>query len=85
MEIEATSEGNMDKTETPHSEHWKRWIPEDARQHLHAAHQAMREGMETFLPPEFIDHRRAARREMLLAARSLIDHALKRMDESHKT
>jgi hypothetical protein len=75
----------METNETHGPESWKRWIPEDARQHLHAAHRAMREGMETFLPPEFIDHGRAARREMLLAARSLIDHALKRMDESRKT
>ncbi len=74
----------MDTNETRGPESWKAWIPEDARQHLRAARQAMREGMEAFLPPEFIDHRRAARREMLLAARSLIDHALKRMDESSK-
>jgi len=74
----------MDTTEAHNSGSWKRWIPEDAHQHLRAARQAMRQGMEAFLPPEFIDHGRAARREMLLAARSLIDHALKRMDESHK-
>jgi hypothetical protein len=41
----------------------------------------MRQSVEGLFPPEFIEHRRAARREMLLAARSLIDHALKRMDE----
>ncbi len=74
----------MDTTEAHNNESWKRWIPEDARQHLRAARQAMREGMEAFLPPEFIDHRRAARREMLLAARSLIDHALNRMEEGRK-
>jgi hypothetical protein len=62
-------------------EAWKSWVPEDARQHFHAARQAMREGMESLFPPEFVEHRRAARREMLLAARSLIDHALQRMDE----
>jgi len=36
------------------------------------------------LPPGFLEHRRAARKEMLLAARSLIDHALKRMDDAGK-
>ena len=74
----------MDTNATHGPESWKAWIPEDAHQHLRAARQAMRQGMETFLPPEFIDHGRAARREMLLAARSLIDHALKRMDEGRK-
>ncbi|HSB90634.1 MAG TPA: hypothetical protein VLD63_11485 [Anaerolineales bacterium] len=65
-------------------EAWKAWIPDDARQHLRAARQAMREGVEAMFPPEFIQSRRAARREMLLAARSLIDHALQRMDETSK-
>ena len=74
----------MDTNETHGPESWKAWIPEDARQHMRAARQAMREGVESLLPPEFVQSRRAARREMLLAARSLIDHALKRMDEGRK-
>lgn len=63
---------------------WKAWMPEEARQHLRAARQAMREGWESLMPPEFVQSRRAARREMLLAARSLIDHALERMDKTSK-
>jgi len=37
------------------------------------------------VPPEFLQHRRAARREALLAARSLIDHVLKRLEEAEKS
>jgi hypothetical protein len=74
----------MTTNESQGSMHWKAWMPEETRQHLRAARQAMREGMESLFPPEFIQSRRAARREMLLAARSLIDHALQRMDETSK-
>lgn len=55
-------------------------IPEESRQHMKAAQAEMRESWKAFVPPEFMEHRRAARREMLLAARSLIDHALERME-----
>lgn len=34
-----------------------------------------------FLPEEFWEHRRAARREMLLAMRSLIDAAIERVEQ----
>jgi hypothetical protein len=37
--------------------------------------------MKAFLPPGFIEHRKKARKEMLLAWRSLIDSAIERMDE----
>jgi len=56
-------------------------IPEETREHLKAARDEMRKSVETLFPPGFLDHRRAARKEILLAARSLIDHALKTMDE----
>jgi hypothetical protein len=56
-------------------------VPEDARQHMRAAREELRESIRAFLPPEFVEHRRKARREMLLAWRSFIDHALERMDE----
>ncbi len=67
----------------PHG-HFGHKIPDDAREHLHAARAQMRESMQALFPPEFIAHRRAARREALLAARSLIDHALKRIEEAEK-
>ena len=41
----------------------------------------MRESVKGLLPPEFIEHRRNARKEMLLAFRSVIDSALKHMEE----
>ena len=56
-------------------------LPEDARQHMRAARDEMRESIRAFLPPEFVEHRRKARREMLLAWRSFIDRALERIDE----
>lgn len=59
---------------------FRHFIPEDAREHLKAARQEFRSSYEGLLPPEFIEHRRAARREFLLAARSLIDSALERIE-----
>ena len=56
-------------------------IPDEVRQHVRAAREEMRESMKAFLPPGFVEHRKNARREMLLAWRSLIDSALERMDE----
>jgi hypothetical protein len=57
------------------------WPPEKTRQHLRAARTEMREAFKTLFPSEFIQHRRTARREMLMAARSMIDHALERMEK----
>jgi hypothetical protein len=37
--------------------------------------------MRAMLPEEFWDHRRAAQRELLLAARTLIDAALEHMED----
>ncbi len=56
-------------------------IPDEVREHVRAAREEMRESMKAFLPPGFVEHRRNARREMLLAWRSLIDATLERMDE----
>ncbi len=55
------------------------WIPEEARQHGQTARAEWRKSVESLLPPGFLEHRRAARREMLLALRSMIDHALNRL------
>jgi hypothetical protein len=59
-------------------------IPEDVREHMRAARDEMRKSMEGLLPPKFVEHRRAARKEMLLAFRSLLDHAIERVDERAK-
>ena len=56
-------------------------IPDEAREHVKAAREEMRESIKGFLPPEFIEHRHKARKEMLLAFRSLVDAALERMDK----
>jgi len=64
--------------ETTHHHHP---LPEETRQHLKAARDEMRKSVETLLPPGFLDHRRAARKEFLLAARSFLDAAIKHIDE----
>lgn len=58
-------------------------VPDEVRQHLDAARAEMRKGLETFLPPEFFEHRATARREMLLAGRGVLDAAIRRMDEKN--
>ncbi len=63
-------------------ERFRKHLPKEAREHLRAAREEMKKSVGVLLPPEFIAHRKAARREVLLAARSLIDHALERMAKS---
>jgi len=43
--------------------------------------EEMRKSFEALFPPGFIEHRRAARREMLKAVRSVVDAALEKMEE----
>lgn len=57
-------------------------IPEEVREHMRAAHDEMRKSVESLLPPGFREHHRKARKEALLAWRGLIDHAIRRIDES---
>jgi hypothetical protein len=66
---------------TTRRKHDKDEIPEEVRQHVRAAREEMKESIKAFLPPGFVKHRRRARKEMLLAWRSLIDSAIERMDE----
>ncbi|MBN1452022.1 MAG: hypothetical protein JW963_13485 [Anaerolineales bacterium] len=56
-------------------------VPEEARQHFRAAREEMRKSVELLLPEGFLEHRKGARREMLLAWRSMLDAAIRRMDE----
>jgi hypothetical protein len=58
----------------------RRWPPKETRQHIKTARSEIRESFKSLFPPEFVEHRRAARREMLLAVRSLIDRAIERVD-----
>ena len=53
---------------------------EEARSHMKAARQAFRSSVEAFLPAGFVEGKRKARREMLLAMRSLMDVAIDHID-----
>jgi hypothetical protein len=55
-------------------------IPEETREHYHAAREEFRKSMEGFFPPGFKEHHRKARKEMLLAWRSMIDASLEHME-----
>ena len=59
-------------------------IPEETRKHMKAARQEFRKSMKEVLPPGFVEHHRNARKEMLLAWRSMIDASLERMDKETK-
>ncbi|HKZ43596.1 MAG TPA: hypothetical protein VJZ78_01000, partial [Anaerolineales bacterium] len=59
-------------------------IPEETRRHFKAARQEFRKSMEGILPPGFKEHRDNARREMMLAFRSMIDASLERMEKETK-
>ena len=52
----------------------------EAREHVRAARASLRKSFEELIPPGFVQHRRAARREMLLAMRSLLDAAIERTE-----
>ena len=57
---------------------------DEAVDHLRTARQEMRQSWQALLPPGFVEHRRAARKEFLLAVRSVLDAAVKRLDEQPK-
>lgn len=59
-------------------------IPEEVREHARAALKEVHASVEALFPPEFIEHHRKARKEMLLAWRSMIDTAINRMEEHEK-
>ncbi|MGW8227084.1 MAG: hypothetical protein ACWGOY_15185 [Anaerolineales bacterium] len=61
--------------------HFKDHVPSEAREHARNAREEMRKSWAALLPPEFIAHRRQARKEMLLAARELINHALEHLEK----
>jgi hypothetical protein len=59
---------------------FQKWIPEEALEHARAARQEYWKSFESLFPPQFISRRRAARKKMLLAVRSVIDAALERSE-----
>ncbi len=53
----------------------------EARDHVRAARKAMRKSFEALLPPGYVENRRLARKEFLLAMRSLVDVAIERVEK----
>jgi hypothetical protein len=60
----------------------RRYIPDEARDHARSAFGELRKGVESLFPQGAVKHGRAARKEMLLAIRSIIDAALEREESS---
>jgi hypothetical protein len=52
----------------------------EAREHMKSARQSLRQSWEELIPKGFTEHRKAARKEMLLAMRSLVDAAIERVE-----
>ena len=76
----------MTNEEKPHPHPFEEFVPEEARKHMRAARDEMRQTVEALFPPGFIEHRRAARKEMLKAARSLLDSAIQHLEQrEHRT
>jgi hypothetical protein len=68
----------------PGTRPFPRFIPEETVEHAWKAREELRKSVAALLPslpPEFTAHRQAARKEMLLAFRSLIDHAIERVEK----
>ena len=53
----------------------------EAREHFRSARKSMHKHWEKLLPEGFIESRRAARKEMMLGIRSMLDYAI---DKSEK-
>jgi hypothetical protein len=58
---------------------------DEARQHMKAARDAMHQTMEAWLPKGYVENRRKARKEFLLAMRSLLDAAINHVEEKSKS
>ena len=53
---------------------------EEARLHMRAAKRAMRQTVEAWLPTGVVENQRKARKEFLMAMRSVINAAIDRME-----
>jgi hypothetical protein len=54
---------------------------EEAREHFHTARDAMRKSMEALIPAGYLENRRAARKEMLLGLRKMLDAAIEHVEK----
>lgn len=68
---------NRKDNEHPPSDH----PPGEAAQSVQEAWNDFRSTLRGYLPEEFWEHERAARRELLLAVRSMLDVAIERLEE----
>ena len=59
---------------------YKHHLPDPAREHLKSARNEMRKSIEALLPLNFVEHRRSTHKEMLMAAREVINHAIERIE-----
>ena len=64
--------------------HIYNFIPEESFEHARAARAELRKGVAALFPPELVASRRAAKKEMLLAAREFINHAIDRIEGIEK-
>lgn len=67
------TEGNETKERDPHVE--------EIRQHMKAARSAWKKSIEEMLPQGVREHTRTARKEMLLAFRSMLDAAIEHVEK----
>ena len=63
-----------------HHHPFEEFVSPETVEHLKAAKNEIKQGVEAMFPPGFVAHRRAARKEVLLAARSFLDGVIQRMD-----
>jgi hypothetical protein len=68
----------------PEKENEKNENIKSAREHMKAAHEAIHNSINDFLPKGYVEHKQTARKEMLLAVRSLIDAAIDHAEKKHK-
>jgi hypothetical protein len=66
-----------EKTESAQGSKFSR---KEFRDHMRSARKEARKSMEAWLPQGYLEHRRLARKEMLLAIRSLIDSAIEHLE-----
>jgi hypothetical protein len=73
-----------EKKETQSKFPYRKYVPEEAVEHMKTARAELRQGLEALFPPEFVAHHRAARREMLLAAREILNRKIEQMEAAGK-
>ena len=60
------------------------FIPQETWDHARTAGRELRKSVQALVPPEVRQHGRAARKEVLLAFRSLIDAAIDRIEQKQQ-